>query len=48
MLQSNNMLVPGGSGRQQRSRGSVYVDEPPVWHGLTNCFVVGLTPQQRL
>ncbi len=29
MLQSNNMLVPGGTGRAQKSRGTCYVDEPP-------------------
>jgi hypothetical protein len=31
-LASNDMLVPGGTGRAQRSRGTCYVDKPP--HGF--------------
>ena len=39
MLQSNNMLVPEGVGRQQRSRGTCYVDEPPFGFFVTGSSI---------
>lgn len=38
MLSQTNMLVPEGQGRRQRSRGTCYVDEPPL-----GFFIAGST-----